>query len=457
MSPRIFRPARFVLCVAVLCLAIMSSAASEPAAVQTRSAPADARHETLLIFPFENQSRMANLDWLGEGLSELTVERLEDRRFYALSRLDRLAALERMGLPDSARFSHASMVKIATEADADAIIYGRFQLDGKTATVEARLLRVSPPSLSATLTETGSFADLIRLHARLTWRILCALDQKNCLPQGANRDESSFSEPPPTLRMEALENFVKGIGALEDDERLRLLRDASRVEPAWDRPAFELGQFYFSRRDCEQALLWYSRVPPNRPDGPEAAFATGVCHLSRNDATRAEASFFGLLERTKNPGAMDSLPELPEMHNNLGVARFRLGKVSEAGTEFERAAALDPEEANYHVNLGLVRVASKQSAAAVAEFEHATKSDPGDKEARLLLIAILESLGRSSEAAALRQDTSEGGGKTTLPSLQDALALARLARISTALDRAFLRPPGEVPESQPNTAQSGHK
>jgi hypothetical protein len=30
-----------------------------------------------LIFPFQNDSRMASLDWLGEGLSELTAERLK--------------------------------------------------------------------------------------------------------------------------------------------------------------------------------------------------------------------------------------------------------------------------------------------------------------------------------------------------------------------------------------------
>ena len=73
---------------------------------------------------------MANLDWLGEGLAELTSERLEDRGLSVFSREERLGVLERMGLPDSARFSHATMVKIAGEADADEIIYGRFVSDG---------------------------------------------------------------------------------------------------------------------------------------------------------------------------------------------------------------------------------------------------------------------------------------------------------------------------------------
>ncbi len=422
-----------------------------------RSASAESRHETLLIFPFENESRMADLDWLGEGFSELTAERLEDREVNVLSREDRLATLERMGLPDSARFSHATIIKIAAEADADVVVYGRFQSDGKTATLEARVLHLSPPSLSPPLTETSTMQDLLRAHARLTWQILCAIEKKQCAPQGASRDESSFSEPPASLRLDALESFVRGLAASQDEERLRMLREAARLEPAWDRPAFELGQIYFKRRDCDSALVWYSHVPPNRPDGPEASFATGVCHLARNDAGRAEAAFSGLLERTRKTGDKDALPELPEMHNNLGVARLRLGKWSEAGTEFERASALDPEEANYWVNIAIAKIIGKQAAAAVAPLERARKIDPDEKEAKSLLIAILESLGRKPEAAAIRAETAETADKAPPPNLQDGNGLARLASVSRNLDRTLLRPGGEAPEGQPPAGKGPRK
>ena len=391
---------------------------------------------------------MATLGWLGEGLSELTAERLEDREVNVLSREDRLATLEKMGLPDSARFSHATIIKIAGEADADAVVYGGFHSDGKTATLEARVLRLNPPSLSQPLTETSSLQDLPRAHARLTWQILCVLDAKQCPQQGGNRDESSFSEPPPSLRLDALENFVRGFTGSQDEERLRLLREAARLEPAWDRPAFELGQIYSKRRDCDSALVWYSRVPPNRPDGAEASFATGVCHLTRNDAARAEAAFSGLLERTRKTGERGSLPELPEMHNNLGVARLRLGKWNEAGAEFDRASALDPEEADYLINIAIAKIIGKQAAGAVAPLEHARKVNPDDKEAKALLIATLESLGRGPEAAAIRAEGAGSADKTPPPNLQDGNGLARMARVSKTLDRTLLRPGGEVPEGQ---------
>jgi tetratricopeptide (TPR) repeat protein len=457
MPRRIFRIVLFFLGAALFAAVMAGRAAPGQATREARSPSAESHSESLLTFPFENESRMANLDWLGEGLSELTDERLQDRGMIVLSREDRLATLEKMGLPDSARFSHATIVKIAAEADADAVVYGRFQSDGKTATLEARVLRLSPPSLSPPLTETSAMQDLLRAHARLMWKILCAIDKKQCPSQGANRDESSFSEPPASLRLDALENFVRGLAGSQDEERLRLLREAARLEPSWDRPAFELGQIYFKKRDCESALVWYSRVPPNRPDGPVASFATGVCHLARNDAGRADAAFSGLLERTRKTGEKDSLPELPEMHNNLGVARLRLGKWNEAGTEFERASALDPEEADYWVNIAIAKLIGKQAAAAIAPLERARKIDPDDKGARSLLIATLESLGRNPEAEAIRAEAAGNFEKSSQPNLQDGNALARLARVSRNLDRTLLRPGGEAPEGQPTAGKGPRK
>jgi tetratricopeptide (TPR) repeat protein len=457
MPPRISPIGLFVF-VAVLCGAVMPGrAAPRQSAGDVRVPSAEFRPETLLIFPFENESRIADLDWLDEGLSELTVERLQGREWNVLSREDRLATLERLGLPDSARFSHATMVKIASEADADAVIYGRFQSDGKTVRLEARVLRLNPPSLSPPLVETIAVQDLIRAHALLTWRIICTLDPKQCPPERANRDESSFSEPPPSLRLDALENFVRAITGSDGEQRLRLLREAARLMPAWDRPAFELGQIYFERHDCDSALVWYSRVPPNRPDGPEASFATGVCHLARNDAARAEAAFSVLLERTRRPRAKDSLPELPEMHNNLGVARLRLGKWNEAATEFERAAALDPAEADYWINLGIAKLIGKQAAAAVTPLTRAREIDASDKDAQSLLLVALESLGRSADAAEIRAEAADNADKQAPPNIQDAAALARLARVSMNLDRTLLRPGIETPERQSTTGKGPRK
>jgi tetratricopeptide (TPR) repeat protein len=145
------------------------------------------------------------------------------------------------------------------------------------------------------------------------------------------------------------------------------------------------------------------------------------------------------------------------MHNNLGVARLRLGKWNEAGTEFDRASALDPEEADYLFNIAIVKIIGKQAAAAVAPLEHARQIAPDDKGAKALLIATLESLGRKPEAAAIRAEATDSADKTPQPNLQDGNGLARLARVSRTLDRALLHPGSEAPEGQPAAGKGPRK
>jgi Flp pilus assembly protein TadD/TolB-like protein len=443
-----FRIGLLAICAVLYAAAGARPALAGQAGAGSRVSVAESHPLTILVFPFENRSHIANLNWLGEGLSELTVERLRDRGASVLARQDRLATVEKMGLPDSARFSHATLVKIAGEADADVVIYGRFVSDGKTVTLEARVLHISPPSLSPPLTETSPMAELLRAHARLTWQIICSMNQARCPAAVASRDETSFSDPPPSLRLDALENLSRGLTESDDDDRIRLLREASRLEPAWDRPPFELGLIYFERRDCESALPWFSRVPPDRPNGPEASFDAGVCHLLRNDAARADAAFSVLIERTRSTDPREKLPNFPEVHNNMGIALLLEGKWSEAATEFERAAALDPGEPDYLVNLGIAKLAGKQPAAAVAPLEDARKLNPDDKDARALLIPLLESLGRSSEAAALRAETPENVGRAKPLIPQNVAALVPLARPSKKFDRSLLRPAIDPPAAQ---------
>ena len=130
-----------------------SAAQSVPQAGRASGA---ARAVTLLVFPFEDASRTGRLAWLGEGLAELTIERLSGQAPFVYPREERLAALDRLGLPASTHFSRATMLKIAEEIDADYVIFGRFASDGTSLTLTAQVLRVDPPHLSAAISESGN-------------------------------------------------------------------------------------------------------------------------------------------------------------------------------------------------------------------------------------------------------------------------------------------------------------
>src|SRR6201984_1272115 len=109
-----------------------------------------------LVFPFENDGANARLDWLGEGLEELTIQRLTAAGQQVFSHAGRAAELERYGLPSGgSTFSRATMLRVAEDLDADYVIYGKYAAKGATLPVEMRVLRMDPLALRAPIQESG--------------------------------------------------------------------------------------------------------------------------------------------------------------------------------------------------------------------------------------------------------------------------------------------------------------
>jgi tetratricopeptide (TPR) repeat protein len=424
---------------------------------------------TILVFPFENQSRMASLEWLSEGLAELTVDRLEGQSRFVFSREDRLDALERMGLPSSAQFSVATMIEIGRDLGTDDVVFGSYTSDGKSVSVTARVLRLDPPQLSDALSASGPIANLLHLHARLAGSLACALDAGAC-PGGSPPASVTDPNRPPS-NLGAFQIYIRAVTGPADDQRLRDLRDAARLEPDWDLPAFELGLEEFERRDCESALVWLSRVPPDRPRGVEASFDAGVCHLLENDATRAASSFQDVLDRdiflaAKAPVAADSRAhtesqpapgatdardastalDLPEARNDLGVAYLRMGSFPDAVAQFQRATQIAPDVPDFLFNLGIAHFLAGDSAQAAIDLRGAQKLAPDDAGIR----STIEQMAAQPPPTAAPPPRVALAPSAAARKLQaassasDTASWAARARIAPRLDRAWLRPGGAV-------------
>jgi tetratricopeptide (TPR) repeat protein/TolB-like protein len=446
-----FRMASRSISLAILFCAFMgigsatNSAPRFPQSVPTDRAgqpQASGNHsQILLVFPFENSGRVMRLDWLGEGLEELTIERMAAAGEWLLTHEERLAALEKSGLPASARFSRATMLKIAEDLDADFVVFGGYVYDGKNLTVSAQLLRVTPPGLLHPIVETGPLADLMDLHLRLSWRVL-----KEAEPSFAfSREEFAKLQRP--LRLDAFEHYVRGMRANDDEQRIRSLHEATRLEPNWVDPAFALGQAYFVRRDCDDALVWFARVPASHERGAEATFYSGVCYLQRDDAARAAAAFASVVKLSSGePSSRDAnkQADIPEAINNLGIALDLLGKTSDSERELKRAIQLDPEEVDYWFNLALIGLRNNSPSSSVEPLRQLLRREPEDSEARALLITALDRSGRANEAAAEREAASQEAGAKPMPVLKPEM-LGRLARIKTHFDASALRQFADMP------------
>src|SRR5207253_10651649 len=84
--------------------------------------------ETVLVLPFFNLSKPANLDWIGESISESVADSLASEGVLVLDRADRLEAYRRLTLRPGAELTHASIIKIGEALDASSVIYGNYEV-----------------------------------------------------------------------------------------------------------------------------------------------------------------------------------------------------------------------------------------------------------------------------------------------------------------------------------------
>jgi tetratricopeptide (TPR) repeat protein len=404
------------------------AAAQQPASIH--AALVASSQGIFLVFPFENDGANPRLDWLCEGLEELTIQRLSAAGQQVYSHAGRTAELDRYGLPPAAKFSHATMLRIGADLDADFVVFGKFSSDGKSLTVETRVLHVSPPSFSAPVRETGSLESLMELHERLMWKLLAANDK------GFPLNLAAFSKLQRPLRLDAFEHYIRGLLANDDDGRIRELRESAKLEPDWPEPSLALGQVYFSKRDCDSALPWLARVPAGISRAPEAMFTAGVCRLLMNQPEKAEEVFLSLQNSLKKD--LVSGAELPEILNNLALAQARRGNTTAATSGLLRALDLDPEKDDYPFNLGLLYLRGNDTTTAAKYFREASDREPENPEDRALLIYSLEKAGNKSEASEERKAAVEALGPNALPPVKPE-SFARLDRVMTELDTATLQ------------------
>lgn len=91
-------------------------------------------------------------------------------------------------------------------------------------------------------------------------------------------------------------------------------------------------------------------------------------------------------------------PHSPEVHNNLGTALDRAGRLAEAEEYFRRAHVLDPAYARPLVNLGRVLRLQGRASEALASLERALALAPDHAAALTNIGFVLTDLGRRTEA-----------------------------------------------------------
>jgi tetratricopeptide (TPR) repeat protein len=321
----------------------------------------------LLVLPFDNGTGEPNLEWIREAAPEILDARFASAGFAPMSRADRVYALDHLGLPQQFQPSRASAIKLAQTLDCDSIIVGTYRMEGTGIVAEARVLNVPRLRMSDPVMARGEMHDLIAVFDSLAWRLTRVMDP------GFSVAQETFLAAGANLRLDAFEQYIRGISEADQQERTRHLKKAVELSPNFGAAWLALGREDFNGQQYEQAAAAFANVSPNGPDGLEAGFYRGLSLLYSGGYPQAQESFANVARQ---------LP-LAEVLNNEGVAVSRQGK--DATSFFVQAAAADPNDADYHFNLAVSLKRHGSEPNAINELSQCLKLRPNDTEAQELL------------------------------------------------------------------------
>jgi tetratricopeptide (TPR) repeat protein len=316
----------------------------------------------VLVLPFENRSQQPNLEWIAESFPSILNQRFASAGFLPISHDERLYGLDRLGLPQTLHPSRATAYRLAAEMDADYVVLGSYSVSDGNFSAQAQVLDVRHAHMSAPMPEQNVLAKLLDVENELAWHAIREMDPAYDVP------ESSFLAAVSQLRLDAFEDFVRGVLATTATERIRRLEEAVKLNPDYVPAQYQLGRSYFEAQEYEKAITEFSRVPSDHPVAMQSAFYLALSYFYTGRYPQAEQTFSFIASR---------LP-LPEVINNQGVAASRHGKGATA--LFQQAVAADPKDADYLFNLAVSLRRDGDYAGAMREIQAALALSPNDSE-----------------------------------------------------------------------------
>jgi len=289
---------------------------------------------SLAVLPFQTVGAKPGEEYLGLGMADALITRLGNTGKIIVRPT---SAIQKYSGPD------VSPQAAGLEQGVDVVLDGRIQREADRVRLTVQLIRVRDGTQLWGETFHKEFTDIFALEDALSERLAQSIRLK------LTGDESRRFTKRSTEKPEAYEAYVKGryFWNKRTDKGLKKGLEYFRQAIALD-PTF--AEAYVGVADSYSTLGLYSVLPPKE------AFAAAK-------------------EAAKKALEMDD--GIAEAHATLGFIHFYYDwNTAEAGTEFRRALADNPNYAMAHSWYGETLAAMGQYQEAIAETQHALEDDP---------------------------------------------------------------------------------
>ena len=351
------------------------------------------RVDAIAVVPFENSSRDAEMDYLGEGLVEGLIERLSLVPGLRVAPWSAVVPLRKGGY---------DLRELGAQLGVQAILTGRLSYRGDELSVNAELLDVRTLSHLWGDHYLRPYAALMDIQLEIGTRVTERLKKR---VTGEVRDKLAAV---PSEDSEAFDLYLKGRHEWRSRTAEGLQRAVVSFQSSIERdPKF--APAYAGLADAYTLLSFLVGVIAPLDAMPQARAAAQRALELRPDLAEAHASLAMILEshdwdwqgaEREHRRALELAQDMPHLHHRYGLHLLYRGRFEEAAASFKEAARLDPLSPLFQVAKGLPAHFGRRSVEAITDFRHAVTLTPNFLIAHLMLGLALLERGKFEEAIA---------------------------------------------------------
>jgi tetratricopeptide (TPR) repeat protein len=378
--------------------------------------------DTVLVLPFENTSDKPEFNWVGESFAASLSDLLKVPSLNVVANEERKIIQQRLNVPLTSLPSLASSLKLARESKATMLIFGKYNIvpsQGEIAAsinVTAKIIRVNEgrflneelPSgkrLTRDINLVDALANLQTIEGQLAYQIMYQRDKTSLA-----FSQNDFVKQANKVPAKAFEAYIKGLLTSDADfqnregyfkNAMRLYAESKAEENLEEKDkiyadaALELGHFYLNRKQNQNAVEYFSKIPIEDSHYAEAAFYIGLIYWQQNNYEQALGVLSPLADELK----------LNSVYNTLGAIAVEASRAEKKdktkaannlnkGLEFlKKASESDPEDPESRFNYSVALYLTNNIPEAIAQIKPVLALNPRDGEAYYLLAKALQKNG----------------------------------------------------------------
>jgi Flp pilus assembly protein TadD len=262
------------------------------------------------------------------------------------------------------------------------LVMGKFSGTEKSLKVAIRILDLKTLKLSGEITANGPLSAMPQMENELAWLILA----NSNLEKGATREE--FQKRIRKVPNSAYAYFIQCLGSANRNSQIQFLKRAVELYRDFPKAQTLLGQLYFYRRDCENALKHLVLGREEGNSNSEKEFMQGTCRLVKGQTDQALALLSHVLTTDRSYEAL----------NNLGIAYLQNGDLASSVTYLAEAKSLAHTDAAVSANNAVVHLIQGNNSLARNEVEEAVRLHPKNGMLQFLYSYVLKKLGDEEKA-----------------------------------------------------------